>query len=108
MLLLSSVGSALGSQGRHAEARDAFSRVIELDPVCPDAYTRRAKAHVHLGDTQAAQRDKEQARRLFLSADNTENPLRFKHYRLVIVAVEIAALALLLCAISSCSERKRR
>ncbi|HET7276063.1 MAG TPA: tetratricopeptide repeat protein [Longimicrobiaceae bacterium] len=53
----SQYATVLQDSERYAEAAEALTRVIELDPDYTDAYVRRALAYMESGQTQAARAD---------------------------------------------------
>src|SRR5690606_16087028 len=57
----SQYATVLTSAGRHADAIQALSRVIELDPNYENIYIRRAQAQIEAGNRSAALADLELA-----------------------------------------------
>jgi tetratricopeptide (TPR) repeat protein len=59
--LWSQLAIVLGQSRQHAEAIQALTRVIEIDPTYENAYVRRAQVYIQAGQRQAALADLERA-----------------------------------------------
>lgn len=57
----STYATVLSDAGRHAEAVQALTRIVELDPTFENVYIRRGMAHMEAGNRQAALADLERA-----------------------------------------------